>query len=302
MAYIHLLTQTISGMAPVYSFFERMKIREELAEKYPDLNEGEIEEVLEYKLGGGRERTGSKIFENIHRLQQEFILYANDRDKQLLCAAKLINYGELMRREYIAPGKYSFFSQFGGKDELRRSGGWGISNEIPEEVKLALDVDYIDGNFIDYVSEHVRHVFLGRDIYQKVKILRKYNLGTCEETTRSAIVVNYDEKLGIYLPAWAVAETLVHEAAHIEYFYKYADDPQRHEIDKAERYAYIKGMIYLDGLYQKICRDDEIDETTKMMVEYEYNFWRNKVNMLNLRLGKYPGPKKHGGHARSHNQ
>ncbi len=278
--YIYPVSAAISGMYSVGG-------QERLASTYPDLEKQDLALVEDYldaygKKGIQPERYHNfktKVIKKMLHLQLELEWGKNEQD-QLKILAKLVNFNQIMRKTYVAP--ISFSLRFYVPEYLRRSGGKGLPANIPDEVKTALNVKFKEElSFSDYVARHVQRAFFVKRLGQHVRILGSENwIGTSDEATQSVVVDTYDDKNSESFGRWLMAAALVHEAAHIDYFYRFRNKPIMQELNRAERYAYIVTRDYL----VKIGKDKSISEETRKKIERACKSINRKITGLNQKL------------------
>jgi len=276
--YIYGFSTAILGMC----LFDRT---DEIALKYPDLDDQEIALVANYlDAYEGREQqpkryatVKTQVLQRMRKLQRDFT--AAGGDARLPIVAKLVDYNQLMRETNVAPHAFSSLNQCDPQFYARAC---EANDDIPEEVKAALDVESRDGNFLDYVSRHVRQVFFVEHLGEHVQILNSdIWTGTAEEATRSVVIDTFDEELRAVFEPWQMAATMVHEAAHISYFYLFANDPKRQKLDRAERYATIAKFRYIYALV----KDVHTPEKIKQKAESALNGVLSEIQKFNRRLG-----------------
>ncbi len=292
MIYFYGLTQTIPGMAPVYSLADKF----DLQEKYPDLDWSDIlliEDFISAHKDPDNQREKyfslrNKMFARMNQLKNEFRTLSNNKKEQVSRLAKLLNYLEVMREYSVAPNYFTGLNMCEEAENLRQSGGEGLSENITDEVKLALDVAFKGLNFIDYIGGHIRNIFYVKNLpdhVNKLKLNQGRAIGTCEQITRSVMIETYDEQSNGDFEPWMIASNLVHEAAHIDYFYRYASDPQKQKLNMVERYAYIMEIRYLCALRDRIKKDITVSEISREKIEKRFLGVAKKIMDLNKELG-----------------
>lgn len=261
-----------------------------LASTYPDLEEKDVKLVDRY-LGAYENRKSQperyqqargEVLTRMRQLQIELEAAAGDAPRQLRTLARLVNFNRIMRETGVAPANFARRSFCEMTASLRQCTGEALAADIPEEVKLALEVDFRALNFLDYVALHVRRAFFVERIREHILILDS-NLwvGASEGATRSVVIAKNFEP-------WMLAAALVHEAAHIDRFYRFADNAKMQELDRVERYAYIVLSAYLSNLILKVDGDKSVPEATKQKIASAFAVVLSRIAAINQRLGFDP--------------
>ncbi|MFH1347449.1 MAG: hypothetical protein ABIH22_02035 [Candidatus Margulisiibacteriota bacterium] len=276
-----ILAMSITGnparrSAPKYE--EALKVS-----KYPDLKGQDrvlVDEYLKaYENSGAQPsrylNVRGKLLSRMRDLQTD-VKYGNkDKDQQLATLAKLVDFNLIMRKTYVAPGSFADQSYQGA----------GLTAVIPEEVKPLLEVEFKGQTFANYVARHVSRVFFVERLSRQVKILNSDRFsGTCDGATRSVIIDTYQESEGKRYENWLLAAALVHEAAHIDRFYRFANDPVMQEKYPVERYAYIVERAYLRGLLVKVENDPSFSGETKRKMVFASKAVLGRIRQLNQKL------------------
>lgn len=259
-----------------------------LSAKYPDLNKQELALVKNFtvRFPGSRK----KILKRIKQLHKQLEHTSGNKQQKLMILAKLLNFNQFLRESLMPPKFFAEHAYSENYVDLRQCGEEKLALDIPEDVKLALDVGGEKHSYPDYVERNVRRAYFVKQLGEHIKILKEDKWdGTSEESSRSVIIDTYNEKGKRLSEAWEMAAVLVHEAAHIEYFYSNMDKVEKEELLIAERYAYIKEIGYLYRLWRKTGEDKNIPKTTKEKIGATLQRIVDQVNDLNksLKLAPY---------------
>lgn len=188
------------------------------------------------------------IIARVRELQREVKNTEMDKNRQLAALAKLVEFNVVMKEANVAPASFA--------DQSCQSAN--LTANIPEGVKKALEVEFQEGTFLDNVMRNVRRAHFVDDLQEYARnygSIYEPMAGVAEETTCSAIIDWQEE--GKRRDDWQLAAYLAHEAAHIEWFYRYPRDPLMQKTDRAERYAYIVVKIYLEKIFVQFVKDEK---------------------------------------------
>jgi len=124
--------------------------------------------------------------------------------------------------------------------------------QLPEEVKDILKMTkYRNGlSYFDYIKANVNLLYFTPSVDRRITIMKRNDVGTAEELTRTCIVDTSNE--GIMWdsdwPAWDLAATVVTEAAHIDWYYQKNGDPFMLDYVPNEKAALIIQRDFLQNL------------------------------------------------------
>jgi hypothetical protein len=123
-------------------------------------------------------------------------------------------------------------------------------SDLPTSISQFINtLNMPNGNlYIDLVARNVERIFFME--FDENKIFEQYHdAGLSEPVSRSVIINTKTYIMGeqVDAPYWAMASSIVHEAAHIDYEYKHKNDkPSELNDAKAERYAMIMKYKFLE--------------------------------------------------------
>jgi len=162
---------------------------------------------------------------------------------------------------------------------------------FPIDFNELLQVPSLSGvDYLEYVKNNIDIVIFAD--FEGTKEFMEYSdtAGVSEPMSRTSIInistYLYYEKT--YAPSWAIASSLVHEAAHIEWDWSHENGPADASPDyAAERYAYIMKYKFLNNLISnayiyKLEKKVKIIRSNLDGIEYI-------INECNKRLGYMSG-------------
>jgi len=123
---------------------------------------------------------------------------------------------------------------------------------LPKELNRLLQVPSENGrNYLEYIKKNVERIVFAD--FSRTKELKEYEdiAGVSDPISRTSLINTMTFYGGEDIPVfyWAMASTLVHEAAHIEWDWSHKAEPENPAASySAERYAYIIRYDYLNSL------------------------------------------------------
>jgi hypothetical protein len=242
-----------------------------ISEKYPDLDQEESKVLAGYALakGKGKELILSAVMEKVAVILQSLRRWPESRqDIRLPVVAKLINYQRFFRENGISPSKLNHFlsSRIVTQPIVAPRG-------LPPRVEELLRSVAFDGQltYYDLVRQNSSAIYLLPSLSNEIKIISPGYVGAAEELSRSVLV-----DISKPLTDWQLADTVVHEDAHIRYFYKWDQAPI--DLRVSERYAQVTQVRFLLALRGQNIIEDTL-ELRGTLAEYI-----DKIKVLNLEL------------------
>ena len=234
----------------------------------------------------------SRVVSRIKQLRDSVTASGQGRTDLLRSVARLINLNELVKRVKVLPQQYlGRLSPLSPGVQPQVYAVDGTLSELPREFESLLDVEASQDlfpakeTFLAYVNRNVRRMVFVSQLKAEVKLISadKYN-GTNEPATRTVLVDTVSEGQGRSYEPWELSGTIVHEAAHIAFAYRYADDPKMLDNNYSERFAEIVRLDYLGSLAKKA----DLSEATRYRISEAYDQIKARIENYNRRLGLAP--------------
>jgi hypothetical protein len=266
----------------------------DLVAKFPDLDQEDRSLVKTYfdafvRQGSRPDRYhGAKnsLIARIKQLQSSITLSCRTTASALKMIGRLINLNGVLWMTRVSAGQYlarSYYSeQVSEPRECSRPSG---ANALPEEIKVLLDAGEGGETALAYYNRHVCQLFFVTSLKSVIKLFDsdRFN-GANEPGTRTVIVDTWKESSGRSYEPWELAAVIIHETAHIDYTYRFADDPDRQKIDRSERFAHLVTREYLANLLDQ----RGFTEETRQEIKATYREITERIDALNLKLGLRP--------------
>jgi hypothetical protein len=163
-------------------------------------------------------------------------------------------------------------------------------SDLPESIARFINTLHQPngGLFVDLVARNVERMFFIE--FNEDKVFEQYQVAGISEPVSRSVVINtktYIMNEQVDAPYWALASSIVHEAAHIEYEYKHrTDKPSQLNDIKAERYAMIMKYKFLEELLLNT-KEFKIERSQKAIEATMHAVYR-AVQELNMQLRLNP--------------
>lgn len=226
---------------------------------------------------GQRYDTAKKqLIDRTRGLQAAMELPGQTRVDKLKLVARLINFHEVMVMLNISPAEYLPAEPRPLAEPQVYSEG-DFSAGLSPELKGMLDLPNGEGTFLSALNKQARNIFLAFDLENEIRIMKTSetdrSIGANEPVTRTIIV---DSSIEIYKQA----ATLVHEAAHLEYTFKFAGEPRRQNRLLSERFAFIRELSWMEAYLEK---SDLPNDKREKVTAYRAALYK-QIGELNLKL------------------
>jgi hypothetical protein len=238
---------------------------------YLDLDRADQKLIADYLLAFNKNKrnlgqgnyTGlkTKVLERIANTYKGFNIYPAGSNNRIKLVATLINLMKAVKDTDIPIAEVKSWVDFRPKQNAKninkdlislskvRSGMVEITPEnLPAEINgiLMTKKDDTDETYLDYLEKNVNALLFTSQLCKVVKMFSDNSwVGTTDELSRTIIVDTFSEKGKTAIEPWSLAATLVHEAAHIEWFHKQENSPEFQHLGYTEEYAYITECNFL---------------------------------------------------------
>lgn len=242
---------------------ERQEWVEDVKANYLDLDQADQELIVnylfaynKYKRNAGLENyegLKAKVLGRIATLYGELNAEPRGSNRRIILVAELINFkkavidtdipvAEVKSRIHIQRVRHS---KNGGGDKISMMGlRRGLIEIAP--VNLPADITQFllinkDGSgqtYFDYLGKNANTIFFTHRLDETVKMFPGNQWrGVSDELSRTIIVDTFSESTNAEAENWLLAATLIHEAAHVEWFHKYEKNPSMQHLRYAEENA-----------------------------------------------------------------
>jgi hypothetical protein len=253
----HKQSEGMFGCSSV-SITYQTKIRSELIKSLPDLTKSDIDIATEFYYALNTKKDTAKARNEL--LKRIAVLYDMTRSyppgslERIDALKRLINFQKILRSKFTADEvkaslwkkPYSDNSLTARTEPIKEFINISLveiaPQSLPGNIQKILKTVNIETGLTgwDYVRANARSIIFIPHMDRTIRSVSAQDQGTAEELTWTIFIDPLGEIFGLPSPAWSIAATLMHEAAHLDYYNKNGNDLKKMSFNNNEKYATIK--------------------------------------------------------------